>query len=48
MYTKARGRTSCYDYKVGDQVWVQNIWSKLWDIRGKVVEAMPASDVFFS
>ena len=23
---------------------MQNIWSKLWDIRGKVIEVRPASD----
>ena len=44
MYTKARGRTSRYNYKVGNRVLVQNIRSKLWDIRGKIVEPRPASD----
>ena len=43
MYAKARGRTSRYDYKVRDHVYIQDICTKNWDIRGKVVEASPAS-----
>ena len=44
MYAKARGRTSRHDYKVRDHVYIQDICTKNWDIRGKVVEARPASD----
>ena len=43
-YAKARGRTSRYDWKVGDQVYRQDIKTKKWDIRGKVVDKRPASD----
>ena len=44
MYAKARGRTSRYDYKVGDHVYIQDIHRKKWDIKGRIVEERPASD----
>ena len=47
MYAKARGRTSHYDYKVRDHVWIQDIHLKLWNIRGRVVELRPARDGSF-
>merc|ERR1711954_57020 len=43
-YARARGRTSRYDYKVGDQVYIQDIRTKKWDISGKIVDGRPASD----
>ena len=43
-YAKARGRTSRYDYEVGDHVYIQNIKTKKWDIKGTVVDKRPASD----
>ena len=43
-YARARGRTSRYDYKVGDQVYIQDIRTKKWDISGKIVDERPASD----
>ena len=47
LYAKSRGRTSCYDYRVGDRVWIQDIKSKLWDTRGTITELRPASDWSF-
>ena len=44
MYAKARGRTSRYDYKVGDHVYIQDIRTKKWDIKGRIVEERPESD----
>ena len=44
MYAKARGRTSRHDYKVRDHVYIQDIRTKNWDIRGKVVKARLVSD----
>ena len=44
LYAKSRGRTSRYDYHVGDRVWIQDIKSKLWDTRGTITELRPASD----
>ena len=34
-----------YDYKVGDQVYIQDIRTKKWDIKGKIVDERLASDV---
>ena len=44
MYSKTRGKTLRYDYKVGDHVYIQDIRTKNWDIKGRVVEERPASD----
>ena len=44
LYAKARGRTSRYDYCLGDRVWIQDIRSKLRNTRGTITESRPASD----
>ena len=43
-YAKARGRMSRYDYEVGDQVYIQDIKTKKWNIKGTVIDKRPASD----
>ena len=44
LYAKSRGRTSHYDYRVGDRVWIQDIKSKFWNIMGTIPDSRPASD----
>ena len=44
LCAKARGRTSCYNYHVGDKVWIQDIKTKLWNTRGTITESREASD----
>ena len=44
LHAKSRGRKSCYNYCVGDRVWIQDIKSKLWNTRGTITEWRPGSD----
>merc|ERR1711873_269680 len=43
-YARARGRTSRYDYEVGDRVYIQDIKTKQWSIKGTIIDSRPASD----
>ena len=43
LYAKSRGRTSRFDYHIGDRVLIQSIKTKLWDMKGTVTDSRPAS-----